>query len=141
MASTIGLIARLPQEVQVAILDMGHIRDHTTISKWLAEQEVYVTRNNVGTYLRKHGIYTDQKWWTSPADTHDGRMQQYITALIGRDNPEFRMWDLNLRGQTWNACTRALMKMGAIELMHGQKRRWYRIIATKEELAELMESK
>jgi hypothetical protein len=129
-----SIIDRAPEHIQFALLQLS--KDGMTskqLVEWLAGHGIVVTSDSVSYHLRKNGIYTDRKWWIDPADTHAERMTQFIDAMTSHDGRTFRLWDLNLKGRVWGACTRSLLKDGVIEKIEcsGQ---WYRIVVTKEEL-------
>jgi len=72
-------------------------------------------------------------WWTDPADTFDERLVQYVGALIEYGRTEYRIHDLNLRGHKWTTCTRMLARAGMME--NEGRIKWFRVLATGEELA------
>lgn len=133
----VSTIDAAPEHVRFAVLQLASDgMPPKQLVKWLVGHGIVVTSDVVGYHLRKNGIYTDQKWWVDPADTHAGRMKQYVTALATHNSDTFRLWDIDLRGRVWGTCTRILLSTGAIEKVRcsGQ---WYRIVATKEGLVAL----
>lgn len=134
----ISTIDSAPEHIQFAVLQLAADgMTPTQLVEWLAGHGIIVTVNMVGYHVRKNGIRVDQKWWIDPADTHPERMKQYVTALAAHNSDTFRLWDIDLRGRVWGACTRILLSAGAIEKIQcsGQ---WYRIVAIKEDLLALI---
>ena len=125
---SISTIDNAPEYIRFGVLQLS--ADGLTtkqLVEWLAGHGVQVSPDSVNYHLRKNGIYTDRKWWIDPDDTFADKMRQYIDALESRGDAPFRLYDLNLKGQAWGACTSKLLADGIIEKVPGQ-RLWYRAI-------------
>lgn len=129
-----------PEHVQFGVLQLSSEGwTSKQLVEWLASHGIFLSPDSVNYHLRKNGIHTDRKWWVDPDDTPEKRKQQYVTALISYKHQTFRLWDINLKGGAWGFCTRVLLNDGIIEKIQG-RRRWYRILATNEELIDLLAS-
>jgi len=126
------------EEIRAKVLQMGREgQTHEQIVEWLSDNGISSTSDTVGYHLRNNGIHVDRQWWINPANTFDGRMKQYVTAIIAHESPMFRLFDLCLKGKAWGACTRALLKKGMIKEMQCSGR-WYEITGTKEEFTAMI---
>ena len=135
---SVSAIDNAPEYIQFGVLQLASDGwEPKQLVEWLEGHGICVTSDVVGYHLRKNRICADRKWWIDPANTHTERMKQYVTALAAHDNETFRLWDIDLRGRVWGACTRALLRAGAIEKVQcsGQ---WYRIVATREDLVAII---
>ena len=125
---SIGKIDAAPKHIQLMVLKMAEEgRTHQQIANWLSAKGVLVSRHVVGYHLRNLVVCVDRQWWTDHADTFAGRMEQYTAALELRGSDPFRLFDLNLKGRVWGACTSKLLVDGVIEKVPGQ-RKWYRVV-------------
>lgn len=137
---SVSALDNAPEYIRFGVLQLS--KDGWTskqLVEWLEGHGIHLPTDSVNYHLRKNGIYTDRKWWVDPADTPEKRKQQYVTALISYKHQMFRLWDINLKGGAWGFCTRALLNDGIIEKIQG-RRRWYRILVSKETLVAMIES-
>lgn len=135
---SVSTIDSAPEHIQFAVLQLSKDgMPSKQLADWLAGHGIVVSTDSVSYHLRKNGICNDRKWWIDPADTFDERMTQFIDALSSYNGQTFRLYDLNLKGRVWGACTRALLRDGVIEKMVCSGN-WYRIVTTKEKLLVLV---
>jgi DNA-binding transcriptional ArsR family regulator len=79
---------------------------------------------------------------TKPSPTREGRLVQYIDAIINHDYTTYTIRDLRLRGSIWSACSVVLREAGLIDIEEKRPNRIrYKILASDDELLDWLESR
>lgn len=77
-----------------------------------------------------------------PAATREGRLSQYVSALINHECTIYTIRDLRLKGSIWSTCSIALREAGLIEIEEKRPNRIrYKILASDKELLDWLEAR
>lgn len=77
-----------------------------------------------------------------PAATREGRLSQYVSAIINHDCATYTIRDLKLKGSIWSTCNVVLKEAGMIEIEENRPNRMrYRILVSDGELLNWLEDR
>ena len=141
MNKELTLIARQPQEIQDAVVQMVPSHTNVEIRKWLNLHGIPASYGQVGIYLRGMGYNRLVREWVDPAERQCDRLQQYGAALMAYGPELFTIRNIGLRGGIWTMCSRAMLDAGMIKSTRGYSPMLFRRLVSREELGAWLEAR
>lgn len=132
MPRQIGFFGKQPQHIQDMVLLM--LEDHTVadVLAHLNTLDIHPTPDQLGHFRRKHSKSSGRHPTTSPGDTFDERVWQYITAIPRHHGDTWSNLNLGFKGQTWARCATKLRNAGMIEQVATRPARFSQIVPIAE---------
>ena len=133
MPRQIGFFAKQPQHIQDMVLLM--LEDHTVsdVLAHLAPLGIYPTPDQLGHFRRKHSKASGRHPVTSPGDSFDERVWQYISAIPQHHGYTWSNLNLGFKGQIWARCATKLCNAMLIKQI-GQRPTRYSALATHKDM-------
>ena len=107
------------------------LEDHT-VSDLLAHLEtlgIYPTPDQLGHFRRKHSKASGRHPVTSPGDSFDERVWQYISAIPQHHGYTWANSNLGFKGQIWTRCSTKLCDANLIEMVAIRPARYAALVA------------
>jgi hypothetical protein len=110
-----------PQHIQDMVLRMSEDHTASDVIERLNTLDIYPTPDQLGHFRRKHNKSSGRHAVTSPGDTFDARVGQYIEGINQHRGDTWSNKNIGLSGAIWSRCAEKLCKAGMIAQVEGTR--------------------